>query len=188
MTYIFEADDTLLNGMLQKGNRSLFRVSASSYQEGYQPENALNTENTYYHTNYTFTNWYQVTFKDYFLLKSYTFLTRYVNNNNHPCEWKVRGSNNGAIWENIDHVETYELKGLSLRKNFAITKKIIPYKHIRITQIKSTEGDNLIFTFGALDFFGTYYQSAYFGLSKCSRKNNKYNPSSVFAFIFVSSY
>ena len=187
MTYTYEADETLLNGILQKGDRNLFNVSAASSTACCKPENALNADNTYYHNNYTASNWYQVTFKEFFLLKSYTFLTRYNINDSHPCEWKVRGSNNGVKWDVIDHVETYELFGLSLKKNFAVTRKIAPYKHIRITQVKSVMGTDSIFTFGALDFFGTYYQSVYFWLNKCSRSSNKYTPNSVFAFVFICS-
>ena len=187
MIRVYKADDTLLNGILQKGDRALFNVSAASYTGNYVPENALNTNNTYYHNNYKSPNWYQVTFKNFFLLKSYTFLTRYTNNDYHPCEWKVRGSNNGTKWDDIDHVETYELKGLSKKKNFPITKKIIPYKYIRIEQIKSTNEVDTIFTFGALDFFGTYYKSLYLFLNGFSQKNPRLIPINIFLLFFALS-
>ena len=167
----YKPDNTFLNGILQKGDRTFFSVSAYSTTENYVPENALNTDLTYYHNNYRSPNWYQVTFKKYFLLKSYTIKTRHVNDDSHPCEWKIIASNDGVQWDEIDHVETYELKGLLRTKNFEITKKIIPYKYIRLVQIKSTNGVDEVFTFGALDFFGTYYHSYSLFLHKFSQRN-----------------
>ena len=47
----YNKDETELNGFLQKGKRSLFKVSSSTpNSEMYSPQQALNTEDTYFQT------------------------------------------------------------------------------------------------------------------------------------------
>ena len=178
-TIIYNEDETLLNGFLQKGSRTLFSVSSSTpNSEYYSPEKALNTENSYFHSQGDFEKWYEISIKGYFYIKSYTILTRYTCDNYYPHEWNITASKDNKKWEQIDHKATNELNNVSVKKNFAVDRPGI-YKHIKITQVKTLEGATHIFTFGAIDMFGAYISSLLVNSIRCSQDNRLIN------FIFI---
>ena len=151
---IYSPDSTKLNGILQR-KRRLFTVFASDYSAGYNPERALNQENSYFHTNYTEAlHWYCIKFKSYFNIKSYTIKTRYIYEK-HPKEWSVEGSNDFIDWHTIDEKNTDVFVTNNQTENFPVDKPGI-YKYIKLTQIKNTSDSSRIFTFGSIDLFGTY--------------------------------
>ena len=113
----YTPDDTKLNGILQKGSRTLFSVQASTTwadeHNSYRPEQALDDENTYYHSERGDPDpYYIIEFKNYFYLQSYTFKTRYaanVVNYLFPWKWSLYGSFDGNNWTFMDDRETTEL-------------------------------------------------------------------------------
>ena len=167
---IYLPDSTKLNGILQRRKR-LFTVFASDFLKGYEPEKALNQENSYFHSNYTAANhWFCVKFKSYFEIKSYTIKTRYTDPY-HPKIWKVHGSNDFADWHIVDEKSTNILQYNNQVENFVVDKPGI-YKYIKITQIENIGGTSTFFTFGSLDLFGTYIVPCIFERRAFSAKAN----------------
>ena len=153
---VYEKDETELNGFLQKGKRSLFIVSSSTpNSEKFSPEQALNTNDTYFHTQGNFQHFYKISIFGFFYIKSYTILTRHNYIANLPFEWNVTASKDGISWTRIDYQNKGELNNVRVKKNYEVEHPGT-YKHIKITQIKERDGSDAIFTFGAIDIFGKY--------------------------------
>ena len=73
----FDKDSTELNGFLQTGDRSLFFVSSShTTSEEYSAEKALDTKDTYFHSQGS-EHWYRISINGYFYIKSYTIKSRH---------------------------------------------------------------------------------------------------------------
>ena len=166
----YKPDNTELNGILQKGSRQLFSVSASTTWDynglSYPPEMALDDKDTYYHSdigdpdpNYT------IEFRNFFYLQSYTFKTRHstdVLKNFFPWKWSLYGSFNGINWTFIDNQETTALKGICYKKNFPVKYPNI-FKFFKFSNFTTIEGDKY-FVIRSIDFFGYHiYKSALHG-------------------------
>lgn len=153
---VFDKDSTELNGFLQKGNRSLFFVSSShTTTEEYSAEKALDTQDTYFHSHGKFEHWYRITINGYFYIKSYTLKARHSAADHLPQYWKVNASKDGINWKQIDYQSNGELDAIRAKKNYDVQYPGT-YKHFVIAQIKTRDGLNDIFTFGAIDLFGKY--------------------------------
>ena len=162
----YTPDDTKLNGILQKGSRSLFSVSASTTwadeQNSFRPEQALDDENTYYHSETGDPDpHYIIEFKNYFYLQSYTFKTRhdvYGSHDYYPWKWSLYGSFNSKDWTYMDDQETTELKGIFLTKNFPVTTPNI-FKFFKFTNF-TTYDQFKYFVIRSIDFFGYHVPKA----------------------------
>lgn len=185
MTF-YPPDETKLNGVLQKGTRSLFTLTSTPpVGSNYAVSNILNTQQTYYHSQYSDYANICVSFESFFLIRSYSIMTRYNNNDHFPKKWKVEGSLNKKLWHEIDERDTKVLFGVSYKENFPV-KHIGSYKHIKITLIETSEEKATPFTIGALDFFGRITNKG-FAFNESNKRRNKIRGDILSIIIFTVS-
>ena len=169
MTY-YPPDQTKFNGVLQKGPKSLFTLSSSPAVQGFEVSKILNTEDSYFHSQYLNHPNICVSFESFFLIRSYSIMSRYTFTTYFPKRWKVEGSHNKIKWHDIDERDTDVLTGNSYKENFPV-KHIGSYKHIKITLIETHDHNKGPFTIGALDLFGKLMNTG-FAFNESIKKKN----------------
>ena len=161
-------DETILNGILQTGNRKLFSVSSSNYTIFHGPENALNDEESYFHSDYPseMNPWYKIEFKDLFYIQSYAFKTRHIQDDYFPQQWELKGSLDDEIYVPIDRQNVTDLNINNKTQIFQVNTSNI-FKYFIFENIKSTEGIP-IFVVRSIDLFGYFVnQKLLSGIPTC---------------------
>lgn len=123
--------------------------------------------------------------RNHIKITNYTFVTRFVDSADHPCNWKVEGSNDGNIWEYIDHkTNQKDLNGLGIMKTFEVQKPYT-YKHFRFVQNGTNSRNYNYFSLGKIEIFGTLYG---IGASKfmIRQVNNKRCSFTLFSVVYLS--
>ena len=173
---LYKSDQTYLNGILQKGSRQLFRISASSNLEGFEEENVLNDDDTYYHSNNQGEDndpWFKIQFNELFYLQNYTFKTRHAYNDNYPNKWELEGSFDDKKYYFIDSQDTKELNENEKTKMFSVEHPG-SFKFFKFKNILTIEGKHL-FTIRCIDFFGYYVKNGLLKRFRTCRKVKFFN-------------
>ena len=134
--------------------------------------------NTYYRTVSNVPLWFLIDFKKYFfILKSYTYRTYYVD---FFKEWYMQGSNNGINFEDL-HCETdYKLPSEKYHTENFKTKKIKPFRYFKIVPIGSTIGSNTFLAIHRLEFFGVLHSKASLKKLRMSCMNHQVQKNIIF--------
>ena len=157
---LYLPDETMLNGILQTGNRNLFEVSSSSQvSEDYGPEKALDDEDSYFHSEYHEGNkdpdpWYKIKFKDLFYIQNYTFKTRHKQDDFFPSKWELEGSFDDDKYQHIDSQNVTDLNENNKAKIFKVDTPNI-FKYFKFHNFITADGQS-VFVIRSIDFFGCY--------------------------------
>lgn len=145
-------------------------------------QKALDETDSYFHTQNGEVHWYCIVFPHFFKIKSYTIKSRIINDH-HPKEWKLTGSNDRVNWKLIDEQNTNVFNTIRKTVNFPV-KYTGTYRYINMTQTFTTSNDNVIMTFGSIDFFGRIMLNAKGEANTCKHKHSMLL--SVHSFIYLS--
>ena len=190
----YAPDSTYLNGFLQKGRRSLFKVLlSSSVSINYTADNVLNPDDTYCHTKYEgededLNTWFLIDLTDHFFyIENYSISTRaaHFEIERFPKSWSFQCSYNNQTWANIDTQTDAGFTNISQIKLFNVEVPCI-CKYFRFTNFKTADDEKSI-VFRTLDIFGYFiHHSVFYNLSRYKTYNININ---VFLFVlFYKSY